>query len=323
MIFNWVDWVILAVFAFYIFKGWEEGLLRLGTSLLSFVISLWLAVKFHSVVGEFFVTKFGLPSLWGSVLGYVIIGFGAEAVVGQLLYYFVSLLPHNLSRLKINNFFGAVLSLANGVVIVAFILIVVSALPLKGTVKGDIQASYLGNRIIKLVEKYGGEVKTSLDQVGSTASKFLTIEPQSRESIILSLDRASLHLAVDEETENQMLKLVNSERAKVGIKPLKLDIQLREVARSHSRDMFERGYFSHYDPEGHDAGYRLDQAGIQYTIAGENLAYAPDLPTAHTGLMNSEGHRKNILDPRFTRVGIGVINGGGGNETMFTQDYAD
>lgn len=323
MIFNWIDWVILAVFAFYIFKGWEEGLLRLGTNLLSFMISLWLALKYHAVVGTFLVTKFGLPNLWATVIGYVIVGFGAEAVVGQLLFYAVSLLPHQLSKLKMNNFLGAILSLANGAVIIAFILIVVSILPLKGTVKNDIQASYLGSRLIKLAEKYGGDVKTSLDLVGTNASKFLTIEPQSHESITLSLDRGSLQLTVNEQSEANMLKLVNEERVKIGIKELKLDTQLRTVARAHSRDMFERGYFSHYDPDGHDAGYRLDQAGIQYTVAGENLAYAPDLPIAHNGLMNSEGHRKNILDPKFTRVGIGVIDGGGGNETMFTQDFAD
>jgi uncharacterized protein YkwD len=87
--------------------------------------------------------------------------------------------------------------------------------------------------------------------------------------------------------------------------------------------MYMRDYFSHVDPEGHDAGYRMEKAGISYSIAGENLAFAPDVATAHQGLMESEGHRENILEPRFTRIGIGVIAGGGTNEMMFTQDFAD
>jgi uncharacterized protein YkwD len=74
--------------------------------------------------------------------------------------------------------------------------------------------------------------------------------------------------------------------------------------------MFIRGYFSHYTPEGKDSFDRMRGAGIKFLQAGENLALAQTLSIAHQGLMNSPGHRENILRPMFGRIGIGVYDGG-------------
>lgn len=119
-----------------------------------------------------------------------------------------------------------------------------------------------------------------------------------------------------------MVDLVNNEREKAGVDKLRVDESMMVVARGHSKDMFERKYFSHYDPDGHDAAWRMQRANLDFQIVGENLAYAPDVETAHTGLMDSEGHRKNILDHQFHRVGIGVIDGGPSGK-MLTQLFAD
>ena len=74
--------------------------------------------------------------------------------------------------------------------------------------------------------------------------------------------------------------------------------------------MWERSYFSHYTPEGKDPFERMKDGHVDYRTAGENLALAPTLQIAHTGLMNSPGHRANILNPNFGRVGIGILDGG-------------
>ena len=110
--------------------------------------------------------------------------------------------------------------------------------------------------------------------------------------------------------EKQMLDLVNQERVKAGLKPLAPDPELTEVARKHSADMFARGYFAHDTPEGVTPFDRMRAANVRFLTAGENLALAPTIPVAHTGLMNSPGHRANILRPEFGRVGIGVMDGG-------------
>jgi len=69
-------------------------------------------------------------------------------------------------------------------------------------------------------------------------------------------------------------------------------------------------------------GDRLDRAGIRYSFAGENLAMAPTLATAHNGFMNSEGHRANILEPKFRRGAVGVIDNGVYGK-MFVQVFTD
>ena len=107
-----------------------------------------------------------------------------------------------------------------------------------------------------------------------------------------------------------MLQMVNGERAKKGLQPLQADTALAMAARAHSQDMFARGYFSHYTPEGKSPAGRLHDDDIDFLTVGENLALATTLRIAHDGLMHSPGHRANILNPAFTKIGIGILDGG-------------
>lgn len=114
-------------------------------------------------------------------------------------------------------------------------------------------------------------------------------------------------VAPDPEAEAQLLALVNEERARAGLPALAFDAALVPVGRAHGTEMFEQGYFAHESPlTGHPFD-RLAAAEIVYLTAGENLAFAPDLLTAHRGLMNSPGHRVNILSAEFGRVGMAVL----------------
>ncbi|MBE3519272.1 MAG: hypothetical protein IMW97_03095 [Firmicutes bacterium] len=110
--------------------------------------------------------------------------------------------------------------------------------------------------------------------------------------------------------EAEMLELVNAERTKRGLKPLTVDFRLVELARKKSQDMIDKNYFGHYSPTYGSPFDMMKSAGIEYRLAGENLAGAPDAATAHKALMNSEGHRRNILNPGFTKIGIGAAKGG-------------
>ena len=122
--------------------------------------------------------------------------------------------------------------------------------------------------------------------------------------------------------EYQMLQLLNKERKQRGLKPLTADEPLRKVARAHSEDMLRRGYFSHITPEGKDPFDRMKKAGIHYNLAGENLAYAATLSKAHNGLMHSRLHREAILNAKFKRVGIGIVDGGKSG-LMISQEFRD
>lgn len=110
--------------------------------------------------------------------------------------------------------------------------------------------------------------------------------------------------------EQQMLELVNKERAEAGLEPLKLDDKLVKLARLKSQDMIDKNYFSHTSPTYGDPFQMMQKNGVEYLLAGENLAGNSSLTGAHDSLMNSPGHRANILKPEFTHIGIGVVKGG-------------
>lgn len=118
--------------------------------------------------------------------------------------------------------------------------------------------------------------------------------------------------------EQRMIDLVNQERAKAGLAPLSVDMRLVDLARKKSQDMIVNNYFSHTSPTYGDPFTMMTRAGISYRTAGENIAGAPTVDQAHSALMNSAGHRQNILNPNYNRIGVGVANGGPYGK-MFTQ----
>jgi uncharacterized protein YkwD len=115
--------------------------------------------------------------------------------------------------------------------------------------------------------------------------------------------------------EQRMWELINQERedpshlteTRGRARPLKWDEKLAEVARAHSRDMVERGYVSHFSPDGSFPALRVSPAGIAYLCAGENIAKFRDVFRAQAAFMNEpplgHNHRANILDPDFTTSG--------------------
>lgn len=113
--------------------------------------------------------------------------------------------------------------------------------------------------------------------------------------------------ALQSSFEKQMLDIVNAMRVRFGLKAFSWDPQTAETARNHSTDMATNGFFSHYNLAGESPFDRMNNDGISYRTAGENLAYGQPSPIfAHEGLMNSLGHRRNLLNTSFEQLGVGV-----------------
>jgi len=121
--------------------------------------------------------------------------------------------------------------------------------------------------------------------------------------------------------EKEMLKYVNEERTKAGLKPLQVDLELSRVARIKSQDMVDNGYFSHNSPTYGSPFEMITDFGIKYRAAGENIARNSSVLKAHESLMNSEGHRKNILNENFTHIGIGIVDNKGAGGITVTQMF--
>lgn len=120
--------------------------------------------------------------------------------------------------------------------------------------------------------------------------------------------------------ELQLLQLVNEERSLRKLPPLVMNHELSVAAKLHGADMFTRGYFSHNTLEGKDPFQRMNTLNIAYKFAGENLAYSYTITRAHAALMKSPGHRANILNPKFSKIGISVLNGGS-KGLMVVQEF--
>ena len=110
--------------------------------------------------------------------------------------------------------------------------------------------------------------------------------------------------------EQKCLDEVNRLRRAHGLSRLHLDEELLEVARAYSRRMAEERFFAHEDPEGRTVRQRVELAGIRWRLIGENLAYSNGYnnPVAASlrGWMESEPHKRNLLEPSFTQTAIGV-----------------
>lgn len=104
----------------------------------------------------------------------------------------------------------------------------------------------------------------------------------------------------------QMLNLINTERAKVGVAALKFDTLVNKVALTKAQDMVAKNYFSHTSPTYGSPFDMMRQFGVTFKSAGENLAGNSSVTAAHTALMNSSGHRANILNASFNYIGIGI-----------------
>jgi uncharacterized YkwD family protein/spore coat assembly protein SafA len=109
----------------------------------------------------------------------------------------------------------------------------------------------------------------------------------------------------------EVVKLVNQERSQVGLPPLKENWELSRVARYKSEDMITKNYFSHTSPTYGSPFQMMKDFGISYQAAGENIAAGQRTPAEVVeAWMNSEGHRKNILSPTYTEIGVGYVKGG-------------
>lgn len=110
--------------------------------------------------------------------------------------------------------------------------------------------------------------------------------------------------------ERAMFARLNRDRKARGLPPLRFDERLSDIARHHSRDMRDNGFFEHESPNTGDVAARLDAAGYVFITARENLSEAPDVERSQDGLLASPHHFENIMASDITHVGIGIVEGG-------------
>jgi len=323
--FNFVDLAIIIVVLIYALEGYTLGFVRGVTDFITFVISFFFGITFYGVFGIFLTDKFGIPKGFGNALGFFLAAFISEVAM-TLLFRFI-LLPIVLRRIdkmnyskKAEKIVGIIPGVLSALVLLSFVLTMIVALPLSPFLKNSVSTSKLGGVIVANIQGFDKKINNVFGGAVNDALTFLTIEPKSDE--LLKLNFQTNDVREDQEAEKEMINLVNSEREKKGLGNLNSNQSLKQVAVEHCMDMLNRGYFSHYTLEGKSPFDRMTEIDIDFNFAGENLALAPNTRLAMQGLMDSPGHRANILSENFGQIGVGVIDAGIYGE-MFCQEFAD
>jgi uncharacterized protein YkwD len=304
---NWVDLVLVLVVFLSVLGGWQRGFILGTLDLVNWIGSILLGFLFYPYMAHLLKSVF--PSLGAWLLP---VAFLTTVILARLLIGIVTSriawISGRANYSGINKFLGIIPGFITGVIYATIIAALLLALPLWDGVTAETRNSRIGNKLSAEVEWVDEKLSPVFDKAINQTINNLTIHPASNETVKLPFKDD--HPEIRSDLESKMLDLINEERTKRGIPPLKADPELTKVAREHSRDMFARGYFAHITPEGESPFDRMNDAHVQYTTAGENLALAHSLSIAHNGLMNSPGHRANILNPAFGRVGIGILDGG-------------
>ncbi len=299
---NWVDLAIIGILICFALEGLARPLIYEIIDLFSFIAAFLLSLRFYNDSAKLIEHQFNIAHSLANVLGFITIWYGIEVVLFILAQ---GLLKHHKRTFYITG--GKMLSVipavCKGVVFVAILLILSATFPILPRFKAELNSSVLGTLILAKSYQLEAPIKDVFGGLANDTLTFLTVKPKTTESVNLGFRTEDFNF--DEKLELAMIELVNYERLQKGLGKLTYDAKLKEVARRHSADMFSRGYFSHYSPEGQDVTYRADLFKVDYQVIGENLAFAPSLDLAHNGLMNSPGHRANILSPDYHKIGVG------------------
>lgn len=317
MNWNLVDVLLLLLVLLQVWQGWRRGFVLAFFDLVRWVGSLLLALRFYQPLARLLGMQADWPGEWNRPLAFLFTLIAVSLVIYLIEAQILRRLPRDLHQHRANRLLGMLPGLASGLVLAAIIAPLLLALPLPAWFRTPASESVLANRLALFSDRLEAALTPLLEDAQRTLN-LRTIPPESAER--LNLPYAVADPKPRPDLEARMLELVNQERAQAGLAPLVADPELTAVARQHSSDMFARSYFSHYTPEGNTPFDRMQNARVRFLTAGENLALAPTLPIAHTGLMNSPGHRANILRPTFGRIGIGILDGGR-HGLMVTQNF--
>ena len=319
-----LDVVILLLLAWFAIAGIRRGFVLSIFDVIALVVTIVLATKTFHLAGGLIATQFGVSPLLSDLLG-----FGAVMAVGEILRIIGSALITAALRPLffalpplgyLNSLAGLVPGALRGLGYASVALIALESIPFSSGLHAQVAQSPVASTVLDLVGQASPSFQDTLSVLvdGKTSGA-----PDPTLSLASHVPFPSgIDSSPDPSAEGQIFAMTNLARTQAGLPPLTLDSNLSVVARIHSVEMFQLAYFSHDSPIYGSPSERLQRAGISFRLSGENIAYAPTIPMAFSGLMKSAEHRDNILATGFHRIGIGVAQAGIWGY-MITEDFAD
>jgi len=307
---NVVDSAVLLVIAFALWYGFRVGFVSTAYSLASWILAVAAAFAFQGPATTLIAAIARLPQPVSAALGFMVVILVVESLFSITGYLAVRPIVGLIRRSRVDGadrVLGIVPSVVRSLFVVAIAIVAIEALPVSSEVKAAVETSRTGRMVGDQLAIYQPEIVAFTGQLGGAPLLVTKLGEDDTQKLDLP---DGLQLAPDTVAEKQLFELVNEERSQRGLLALAWDDRLLPVARAHSEEMFKLKYFSHQSPVAGSPFDRLKAAGITYSRAGENLAYAQSVAIAHRALMDSPGHRENILRPEFVRIAIGVISAG-------------
>lgn len=188
-----------------------------------------------------------------------------------------------------------------GIIILALALFVC---PLRAFAQSGTHTVVQGDTMWKIAVRY---------QIG--VSELIRANPQiSNPSLIYPGQKINIPSIDDVKAlEQKVIDLVNQQRAYNGLPALKANWEVSRVARYKSQDMIDKRYFAHQSPTYGSPFNMMENFGIRFSAAGENIAYGQRTPQeVMNSWMNSPGHRSNILNRTYNQIGVGVAKSSNG-----------
>jgi len=301
---NAADIILALSILFFTWLGYRRGFIHSFLDLIRWAGALILAAVLYNNAATLLAQNFSVSEEWQKPLAFFIVFIIALIVLWLLFTGIKKIIPQEIQQSFANKITGLIPGFLTGVAIALFLAKIFTASVWFDTPAKEnktVLLSSLANATGWFDDKVAPVFNIPEPPKISGAAEVVYSESEEFKS-------ASFKQRTD--LEAQMLQLVNDERKARGLRIVAPDDKLRLAAAEHATDMFTRGYFSHNTPDGIDPFKRMKKIGIRYTSAGENLAHSYDLNAAHTGLMNSPGHRANILNKKFGKIGIAIMDGG-------------
>lgn len=305
---NWIDLILIVIMLLSILSSVHRGFLLSVLDLLCWATSLLASFLLYGFLSRLFDTYIPELGPWSPPLAFLIILVISRIALDALVESILKKVPLKTHNHKLNKAAGVIPGIVNGFLWVTLLSAMFAIMPISSLFATKTRGSKLNDWALTKADWLQDQLSPVFCDLFTNLIPTKNAAIGESESVKLPFTVSKFRVRKD--LEAQMLELVNKERRIAGLNELSADEELAVVAIKHSADMFERGYFSHISPEGKDPFQRINEAKIRYYTAGENLALAQTLQIAHDGLMNSPGHRANILRSGFGRVGIGILDGG-------------
>ena len=313
-----LDVVLVAVVVLFVADGIRRGFVGGALGLVGVLLALLGALQAYPLLSPHLVGWSVRPPIADAISFAVLLAL-AQATAALTVHWLLEILAPALRALgpfrPMERFAGALPGLLLAAVIATLVLAPARVLAVPDPLEAALARSAIAAELPQRTTPYVPGLERLMQQVVRASHPTYHINPDESVTIPHAADPQP-----DPDSEARMVELVNTERQRAGLHPLTVDEALRATARQHSAEMFRLAYFSHISPLQGNLQARL-RGRVSYSTSSENIAFAPTVDAAHTGLMLSSSHRAAILTSHYTRIGIGVMNGGPVGR-MSTQHFA-